>query len=181
MGSLVPCSASLLGPRGVDREWIADQWTHNWRRHLERKRVSGLTFNSNITAEENSHQCRDGTWIQALAGQILDDADGFERVMRLLVRAICGERIECVSHGDHAWQQRNIVALQSIRISTPVQRLMMQFNAWKHFPQLRHGSKNVRTLSGVGLHDLELFRSQCAGFLQDAVFNADLPHVMQLG
>src|SRR5882724_1501322 len=58
---------------------------------------------------------------------------------------------------------------------------MVQLNARKHVLQLGHRAQYVRSLGGVRLHDFELFWRQRAWLFEDAIFNADLSYIVQLG
>ncbi len=58
---------------------------------------------------------------------------------------------------------------------------MVQLNAWNHIFQLSHGAQDVGALAGVGFHDVEFFGGECARLFQDAVFDPDLAHIVQLG
>src|SRR5205823_13299859 len=111
----------------------------------------------------------------------MNDAQGRFGVVRLLVRTMCSQRVKCVGHGNDAWQLRNCLISQPAEIPTSIERFMVKLDAGNHVLQLRHWTKNVGALGGVGLHDLELFWRQRSWFCQDAVFNADLADVMKLG
>src|SRR6266478_3186912 len=63
-----------------------------------------------------------------------------------------GHGIESVGHADDARHERNLRALQSVRIASAVHVLMMQFDARKHFLQLRNRAHDVRAFHGVLLH-----------------------------
>ena len=101
--------------------------------------------------------------------------------VRLLVGTIRGQRVEGVGDSDDARQQRNLVALQAVRISAAIEGLVMQFDTGQHFGQLRDRAQNVGALGGVRLHDLKFFCGERAGLFQDVIFDADLAHVVELG
>src|ERR1700676_391359 len=100
--------------------------------------------------------------------------------MRVLVRTVRGERIEGVGDRDDAREKRNLVSLQTMRITTPVERFVMQLDSWNHVFQLRHRTQDGGALGGMRLHNLELFRSKCTRLLQNAVFNSNFADVVQL-
>ena len=56
-----------------------------------------------------------------------------------------------------------------------------KFDTGQHVAQLRNWPEDIRAFGGVGLHDLEFFRSQSARFFQNPIFDADFANVMQLG
>ena len=58
--------------------------------------------------------------------------------MRLLVRTVGGESVKSVRDRNHARQQRNLVAFQSVRVSASIQRLVVEFDSGQHLSQLRH-------------------------------------------
>src|SRR5579863_205698 len=68
-----------------------------------------------------------------------------------------------------------------MRVTAAVERFMVEFDSWNHFFQLRHRSQDVCALSGMGFHDFEFFRSECARLLQDAILDANFADIVQLG
>ena len=98
----------------------------------------------------------------------------------MLIGTIGGQRIESVGHGDNPRQQRNLISLKAIRIAAAVESFVMKFDAWEHFRKLGNGSQKIGALCGMGLHDLKFFCIQRARLLEDAVFDADLAHVVEL-
>ncbi len=98
----------------------------------------------------------------------------------MLVGTIGRQGIKRVGYRDHPRQQRNLISLQAVRIAPAIESFVMQFNAGKHLGKLRNRTQNVGALRSVSLHDLKFFRGQRAGFLENAVFDADLPHVVEL-
>src|ERR1043165_797481 len=104
----------------------------------------------------------------------MDDAQSIVGVMSFLVRAVGRYRIEGVRHRDDACEDRNLIPLEAVGISTTVEGLVMQLDSGQHFTQLLDRAEDVCPLGSVRLHDLEFFRSKGAWFFQDAVFDTDL-------
>ena len=94
------------------------QW--GWRR-LSPDQASYLDLSALVDRDQRGRSFR----IETLSNQPLNDAQGFGGLVRALIRAIGGERVERVRYRNHARQQRNLVALQSVRIASAIQRLVM--------------------------------------------------------
>ena len=98
----------------------------------------------------------------------------------MLVRTIGGQRVKRIGHRNHPRQQRNLISLEAVRIAAAIESLVMKLNARKHFRQLSYRAQNVGALGGVSLHDFKFFRGKRARLFENAVFDADLAHVVEL-
>src|SRR3954452_5017557 len=135
---------------------------------------------ADLAAPVHRQQRVDATGIETLAREVLDDLQRLFRCMRLLVGPVGRQCVERIRDRDDARQQRNLVPLKSIRISTAVQGFVVQLDARHYLCELRYGAQNVCTLGRVRLHDFKFFFGQCARFLQNVILNADLAYIMKL-
>ena len=126
-------------------------------------------------------QSGDAVGIETLAREILDNLQRLFGCVRLLVRTIRGQSIERVGDSDDASQKRNLIAGESIRISAAVESLVVEFDAGKHFGELRDRTQNVGALGRVRLHHFKFFFGQSPGLFQDVIFDADFADVVELG
>src|SRR5450755_4140979 len=108
------------------------------------------------------------------------DSQRLVRFVSLLIRAVCGKRIEGISHSNYAGQEWNIIPFQRPGITPAVERFMVKLNARNHVLQLGDRTKNVCALGGVSLHDVEFFRGKRAWLLEDAILDSNLANIMQL-
>jgi len=109
-------------------------WWHRWPDAV----------NLDLAALVDGRQRRDHGRIQAFAHQLVDDVERLQRIARLLVRTVRSQGIERISHGDYPRHQRNLIAFQSVRITAPVERFMVQFDPGQHVLQLPHRAQDVR-------------------------------------
>src|ERR1700722_11070983 len=100
--------------------------------------------------------------------------------MCVLVRTIRRQRVKCVSYRDNPRQRRNLVALQSVRITAPVERLVVEFDAGKHLAKLNDRPQDIGALGRVGLHDLAFLGCKGSWLFENTVLNANFSYVMEL-
>jgi len=79
----------------------------------------------NLAPVVDRRQSRNRSRIQALTRKRMDDSQSFLRIVCVLVGAIGSQCIERIRYGDDSRQQRNVIALQSVRIAASVQRLVV--------------------------------------------------------
>ena len=77
---------------------------------FQRDSVDRLFLNTNFSPLEYRKESGYGLGVEALSREALNDAQGFHRIVRLLVRTIRGQRVKSVSNRDDACQQRDLVA-----------------------------------------------------------------------
>ena len=70
--------------------------------------------------------------IEALASQALNDLQRLLGSVCLLIGAVGREGIKCVRYRNYARQQRNLVPLEPIWISSPVESFVMKFDSGQH-------------------------------------------------
>src|SRR6267378_5239437 len=68
---------------------------------------------TNVSPQKNGQQRGDRRRVETLPGKILNDANGFVGIVRLLIRTVRRQSVEGVGYRDHAWQKRNVVTLES--------------------------------------------------------------------
>src|ERR1700733_2962656 len=100
--------------------------------------------------------------------------------MCVLVRTIRGQRVKCVSYRDNPGQKRNLLSLQSVRITAPVERLVVQCDAGMLLAKLNDRPQDIGALGRVGLHDLEFLGCKSSWLFENTVLNANFSYVMEL-
>ncbi len=89
--------------RRLLRRW---RWSLRSWRHL----LGQCFLNMNIAPVKHRHERGHGVGIKALSRKILNNAQSFYRIVRLLVRTIRGQSVKRVRHRDYPRQQRDFVA-----------------------------------------------------------------------
>src|ERR1700686_762167 len=82
----------------------------SWRGQFQRDGVDRLFLNTNFSPLKPRQQCGHGLGVKALSREILNNAQGFHRIVRLLVRPIRSESVKGVRNRNYARQQRDLVA-----------------------------------------------------------------------
>ena len=98
---------------------------------------------------------------------------------RLVVRAVRGERVEVVDHRQDARAERNLLALQALRIALAVPALVVAEDQRRHRIRERHGADDLGADLRVHANLLELFLRQRAGLRQDVLGHRELADVVQ--
>ena len=104
---------SCLGARGFDGQRIGKALAQE----VGTTGSTGISLrqrllNANLSALEHRQQRGHGSGIKPLPREVLNDAQSFHRIVRLLVRTVGGQSVKRVGDGNHARQQRNFVAFQ---------------------------------------------------------------------
>ena len=97
-----------------------------------------------------------------------------------MIRTICGHRIEAVCDHDDARRERNFLAFEAMWVAAAIQRFVMKFDSGNHFFQHFDRAKNGGAFRRMCLHDLVFVRSKCSRLFKNAIFDADLAHIVQL-
>ena len=71
----------------------------------------GRARDANISAVENRSNGRSHSGIEALPGEIVNDFQRVDGVVRLLIRTVGGQRVEGVGDRNDARQKRDLVSL----------------------------------------------------------------------
>ena len=95
------------------------------------------------------------------------------------IRAIGGQRVVAIDHRQDAGANRNLDALQSVRIAGAIPVLMMRANDRHHRIREVDRRQDVGADIDVQLHRLEFGRRQLAGLVEDALGHGQLAGVMQ--
>ena len=75
--------------------------------------------------------------------------------------------------------ERDLIAAEAVRVSAPVEMLVMMFDDEPHvFPRVDVG-ENRRADLGMGAHDVALGGGQCLGFAKQRLGNGHLADVME--
>src|SRR5579859_3011571 len=117
--------------------------------------------------------------VEFCAGQRFDALQGEFQFHRCLIRAIGGHGVESVGDGDDAGHHRNLRRGEAVGIAAAVHVFVVQLDAGQHFLQLGNGAHDVGAFDGVLLHQFEFFRSQSAGFFENAIVDADFSDIVQ--
>ena len=115
-----------------------------------------------------------------LAALALQEVDALGQRPRVLVRPLADQRVEHVGHRDDARDQRNVVAVQAVRIAGAVVLLVMaERDDRAHRQVLRRAAlQDVVADARVRAHHLLLGLRQRAFLQQDRVGDADLADVV---
>ena len=122
----------------------------------------------------------DRIWVKSLAGKRMNYPQRLLAIVRFLIGTVCGQGVECVRYRNDARQQGNLVPFKAVRISPPVERLVVQLDTRNHFLSCATGRRMLAPLVVWVFMMVNSSSVKRAGLFQDAVFNADLAHVMQL-
>ena len=152
-------------------------------RDWERRGCDGganKALNADFAALVNRVERRNGDRIEALAGRGMNDPQRFLRIVGAAGRGDSWSERRKYRQRRSCAAAEGFIVLETVRIAAAIERLVVQFDAGKHLFELRDRAQDVGTLGGVGLHDLEFFRGKRARLFENAVFDADLAHVMQV-
>src|SRR5918997_812747 len=97
------------------------------------------------------------------------------------VRALLDHRRVRVCHGQDARLERDVRALELLRVSAAVEALVVMADRGRDRLERRHLLDQVRTQVGMALNLAELLSRELRRLEQDRVGHADLPHVVEQG
>src|SRR5260370_40107996 len=99
-------------------------------------------------------------------GAALELSEGVGGAARFLIGPVGGDSVVGVSDGDDARAQRNLSAVEGIRVTGAVEELVVMLD---HLGDARDGAERLENLGAeghVGLHGLPLLRIKRAALIQ---------------
>src|SRR6266852_8983509 len=106
------------------------------------------------------------------------DGKGLFRGKGLAVGPVCSKRVINVGDLEDPCRERNLCALQPVRVPGAVLLFMMVTNDRQHMAEGSEWGADSLTYHGVLLHDFSLFRSQWSGFEQDVLRHGQLADIV---
>ena len=106
------------------------------------------------------------------------DGKGLFQRKSLAIRPIRSKRVINVGDLKDPCRERNLVALQPVRVPGAILLFMMVTNDRQHMAEGSERGANSLTYHGVLLHDFSLFWSQWSGFEQDVFRHSQLADIV---
>src|SRR4051794_12482100 len=113
------------------------------------------------------------------AGVLAELANGLAVIHPPAVGAVGHHRVVGVAGEDDAGPDRDLLALQAVRVAAAVEALVLAADDASHRAEARDRSQDALADDRVGLHDLELVVGQLGGLVEDVVGDGDLADVVQ--
>ena len=119
--------------------------------------------------------------VELLPGFLLKLGDDLRHRQRLAVGAVGGHRVQGVAGVDDARLDRNLLALEAVRVARAIPSLVLGPNDGAQRGEERHGGEDAFADHRVLAHDGKFLRRQRPGLLQDVAGDADLADVVEQG
>ena len=127
------------------------------------------------------HEHLDDGRVEGASGFLLQERDRGIVRHRLVIRTIGCERVEVVDDREDTGAQRDLVALEALRITLAVPALVVAEDQRSHRVRKRHRADDLGAHLRVHADLLELFLRQRSGFRQDVLRHGELADVVQQG
>ena len=147
------------------------------RQAPRRRRFDGARgrFHLGRHLHEHLHDRR----IERAAGFLLQQRERRFRRHRLVIRTIGRQRVVVVDDREDARPERNLFALQPLRIALAVPAFVVAEDQRRHRIRERHGADDLGADLRMDADLLELFLRQRAGLRQDVLRHGELADVVQ--
>ena len=99
----------------------------------------------------------------------------------MLVVPLGSHRVKGVGYRDDSRLHGNLIARQTLRITSAVDHFVMHVHAGEKVAHRRNLRHDLVALLRMRLHDLKLFVRKRRRFLQDPVIDTNLAHIMKQG
>ena len=127
--------------------------------------------------EEGGHHPR----IERLAGLLLEQRQRRVVLHGPVVRPVGGEGVEVVDHREDARAERDLVALEPLRVALAVPALVVAQNERRHRVRERHRADDLGADLGVDADLLELLLRQRSRLRQDVLGHGQLADIVEQG
>src|SRR5688572_4636486 len=151
------------------RLWRGSGW---WLLKFDYARAD-LTFATRF-GESGNHRR-----VVTCADKTLDARECVFKLHRLLIRTIGGHRVKSVCDRHDLAHQRNVVTLQTLRVTQTIDHLVVHVHSGQELLHGRNLRHDLVALLRVALHDFIFFIRERRGLLENLVVDSDLADVVQ--